>query len=103
MLESEIQKACLDYLRLLNIPRRKINTVGIKKADGSWIPSQSRGTADIIGVLRSGRFLAVEVKRPGGKLSKEQVEFLEEFDRGGAVCMVVTSVEELEKFIKPYL
>jgi hypothetical protein len=35
------------------------------------------GCSDILGQLKDGRFLAVEVKAPGGKLRPEQALFLE--------------------------
>lgn len=53
------------------------------------------GSADLIGMLApQGRFLALEVKRPGEKPTKEQELFLELVRKSGGVAAVVTSVEE---------
>lgn len=54
-----------------------------------------RGVADILGVLDDGRFLAIEVKRPKGKLSPEQDEFLENVAKRGGVATCVHSLDEL--------
>jgi hypothetical protein len=43
------------------------------KRDGSSIPTHTRGGSDIIGCIpKTGRFLAVEVKRPGNNPTAEQ-------------------------------
>jgi hypothetical protein len=53
------------------------------------------GSADLIGILAPmGRFLALEVKRPGEKPTKEQELFLELVRKSGGVAAVVHSVEE---------
>lgn len=54
----------------------------------------ARGSADLIGVLApSGRFVALEVKRPGGKLTDEQSMFLALVRKRGGFACVVESVE----------
>ncbi len=51
------------------------------------------GSSDLIG-LYQGRFLALEVKRPGGKLSPDQERFLALVTKLGGVAAVVHSAEE---------
>jgi len=53
-----------------------------------------KGLSDIIGQLRDGRFLAVEVKQPGGKPTTEQLEFLARVRRYGGVAGVVERVAD---------
>jgi hypothetical protein len=55
-----------------------------------------RGVSDVLGVLPGGRFLAVEVKGPSGRLSKEQVAFLASVTQAGGVALVVKDVRELD-------
>jgi len=43
---------------------------------GRFIKCGFTGCPDIIGQLKDGRFLAIEVKKSGGKLTKEQNEFI---------------------------
>ena len=51
------------------------------------------GGADLVGCYR-GHFVALEVKRPGGQPTAEQVAWLEVVRRNGGVAEVVHSVEE---------
>jgi hypothetical protein len=52
------------------------------------------GQSDILGCLKGGRFLALEVKRPGAQTTPEQTAFLEAVRRAGGVGAVVRSAEE---------
>ena len=45
-------------------------------------------------ILHSGRIMGLEVKSPGGTLSREQKEFRVEWERAGGIYAVVWSVEE---------
>lgn len=49
------------------------------------------GSADLVGILAPGRFLALEVKRPGEKPRPEQVRWLELVRAKGGFAAVVTS------------
>ena len=74
----------------------------------------SRGMSDIIGCLPiiapppgsyavtrdyvnavPGRFLAIEVKNPGGKVSLEQTAFLQTVTRAGGIGFVARSCDEV--------
>ena len=56
------------------------------------------GSADLVGILRvahgCGRWVALEVKRPGEKARPEQAEWLSLVRRMGGFACVVVSVEE---------
>jgi hypothetical protein len=53
------------------------------------------GSADIVGIVGPrGTFLALEVKTPTGRVSKEQQQWLDIVNRRGGVARVVRSVEE---------
>ncbi len=70
---------------------------------GQWTRWGFTGCPDILGQLPDGRLLAVEVKRPGGRVRPEQAAFLERARAGGAAAGVVTSLEELERLITLYV
>lgn len=53
----------------------------------------ANGSSDLIGVLR-GRFVALEVKRPGEKPTKDQEQWLSIVRACGGFAAVVTSAEE---------
>jgi hypothetical protein len=59
---------------------------------------QRRGVPDLLACCR-GRFLALEVKRVGGKLSPHQVAELEAADEAGAIADVVYSVDDVERLL----
>ena len=97
MLEQHIQKQILDYLRYRGIPCYKHQNAGIRKPDGSYIPTHTRGVSDIIGCMpKTGRFLAIEVKRPGGKATPEQQHFIDTINQAGGLAFVARSVEEVQ-------
>ena len=68
---------------------------------GSWMvkihggPMQAAGIPDLIGCVE-GRFVALEVKLPGGKhpVSPLQTQVLRQIKRAGGVARVVTSEED---------
>lgn len=51
------------------------------------------GSADLIGVA-NGRFIALEVKTPTGRVSREQAQFLALVNARGGIGRVVRSVED---------
>lgn len=57
------------------------------------------GTPDLVGVYR-GKAFAMEVKRPGGKPTAEQLGELMWLERAGAKTAVVYSVTEAINFLK---
>lgn len=60
------------------------------------------GSADILGILKpSGRFLAIEVKKPGGKPSEEQIAFLCAIRDAGGVAIVAQSLDDVRKVLYP--
>src|SRR5690242_9737335 len=102
-LEQSIQSAILAYLRMKGVPCYKHQNAGIYR-EGRYIPSHTRGVSDIIGCIpTSGRFLAIEVKRPGGKLTQEQQQFIDMISGAGGLAFVAHSVEECRKYLSQNL
>ena len=83
MLESAIQKKISDYLTALP----ECWTCKVMAAN-------KRGVPDILAVI-SGRFVAIEVKRPGNKPSKLQLAQLRRIQAAGGVAMVAESVDDV--------
>lgn len=59
-----------------------------------------KGVADILGVTANGRFVAIECKKPGGKVSSEQRAFLDMVQARGGVGIVLDSVEAAMETLK---
>lgn len=100
-LETQVLRACLDYLSYRGIFHWRANQGAIPLPGGGFRRFVGmKGISDILGVLPGGRFLAIECKRPGGRESPSQVEFQERVVSLGGVAMCVSSVEELEEDLK---
>lgn len=59
-----------------------------------------KGAPDIIGILPDGRFLAIEVKGPGGKASIEQLQFLGEIAKNGGMAFVAFSIDDVARHLE---
>jgi hypothetical protein len=82
--ESEITQDIKALLKTLGIWHYK-----------HWQGQFSRpGISDIIGIY-NGKFFAIEVKRPGCKLTQAQSKFLEEVCREGGIGFVARSTDDV--------
>ncbi len=101
MTESEVLRACLDYLSYRGIFHWRANAAAVPLKGGGFRRFVGlRGVSDILGVLPGGRMLAVECKRPGCKPSSDQDQFLDNVTKLGGVGIWVSSVSELEADLK---
>jgi hypothetical protein len=62
-----------------------------------------KGSADILGILPDGKFLAIEAKAPTGKLRDEQVEFLDTINKNHGVAGMAKSIDDVEVLLKEYV
>ncbi len=104
--EADVLKACLDYLRLRRIPAWRQNqgaVAGEHKGKRRFLRFAAvDGISDILGLLPpSGRLLAVECKRPGGKLSAHQQVFLKMIEAAGGLALCVDDVRQLQVALEP--
>lgn len=60
------------------------------------------GSADIIGIIKpTGRLLAIEVKKAGGKVSPEQQAFLDTVRDAGGLAIIAYSVDDVRRELFP--
>ena len=105
-LEADVQRAILDYL--LMHPRvaevQRINSGSVITKHGSRFKGADTGTSDIIGMLKGGRFIAVEVKRDEkaakNNTSDKQWEFISNVNNNGGLAFVAWSVEMVEEMLR---
>lgn len=74
------------------------NNIGqLQDKDGRWVRFGvgGAGGSDLIGWTRDGRFAAVEVKTPTGRVSAEQKAFIDAVNRSGGIAGVARSVEDV--------
>ncbi len=101
VLEKDIQDEILEYLGWAGILAWRNNT-GAAKYEGkerTYFVRFSRPGASDIFAIKNGRFIAIEVKKPGGKLSPNQVTFLEEVREAGGLAIVAYSLADVEKLL----
>jgi len=105
--EAEVQKAIMQFLRYKNVFFHRSNSGAFTDAKTNrFIRYGAVGLADISAIYPGdasgrGRGLAwyIEVKRPGGRLSDGQIQFLAEAKRSGAVITIAESVEDVAKVV----
>jgi hypothetical protein len=98
VLEREVLKAVLEFLQWKGIFCWRQNQGAIPLPQGGFRRFVGlKGVSDILGIVGSGRFLAIEVKGPKGRLRPDQEEFLSRVASLGGVAIVCSSVEELER------
>lgn len=82
-------------------------------ADGRWLSSGlAPGSADLIGWQtveitpdmvgkKLACFASLEIKRPGGRVSPEQLNWRKRVEEAGGKAAIIHSVEEARKFLLP--
>lgn len=99
MLEKDIQKAIIDFLRYKGCVVVKFPSVGIyKKETNSYIPQPQKGISDLlVCVPPAGAFVAIEVKRPGNKATPDQEVFIQQVTTRGGRAFVAESVDDVAR------
>lgn len=103
LLEKDIQKQILDWLRLHGATAIRVNSgamAGDYKGKKRFVRmNDTVGCSDILCCWR-GRFVAIEVKRPGNKPTLDQESFLQTVERSGGLAIVAYSVDDVEKELR---
>lgn len=106
--ESELQRACLDWLKAHKITAWRMPIGPVKHSRGGrdvWSKSPLKGFPDIAGVLKvktPGRFFVIELKSAKGTLRQEQKAWILKLQAAGAAVAVVRSIEELEEKMREW-
>jgi len=100
--ESEIQSDIMNALTMHpNVVWAHVTTVGnFKGHNGHRFKSGFKGLSDILGQLKDGRLLAIEVKREGKKPTCEQTEFINMCNKYGGAAGVARNVDDALELIK---
>jgi hypothetical protein len=93
--ESKVKTDCLEYLRLIGAFVWNNPTGAYQARPGEWIHFGKTGSADIIGLLPGGRFLAVECKADNGRVSDTQRKFLDTVTRLGGIAIIARSYTDV--------
>ena len=98
--EGRVKTAILRYLEKLGFYAWNNPTGVVRITPDRWVSFGKKGSADILGCLPDGRFLAVECKSPTGRLTPEQSAFLERIRGLGGVAIVARSDRELDAALR---
>ena len=102
-LEKDIQKTIIDYLRWKKFLVVKINNVGIfNQKTKKYIPPPQKGISDLLVCAPDGRFIAIEIKRPGNKPTPEQEAFLKQVIEAGGIAMVADNIDDVMSLVRDY-
>lgn len=100
--ENQVLNAVRSYLRLdhrvawcerFNVGAVKI--IGEPGKKDRFVRFAFSGCPDLLGMLVDGRLLAIEIKRPGGRLRPKQLEFLQTVSTHHGVAIVANCVEDV--------
>ena len=95
--ETMILRACLDYLRLRGHFVFRVNGGAFETKRGGFVRcTDISGVADIIGVTKDGKALAVECKSRTGKVSPNQDAFWYRWTERGGVYVLARSIDDLQ-------
>jgi hypothetical protein len=104
--EAQILKAVMALLKrhpkVAQCWRQNSGTFQERNRDGSvrYIRANTaKGMSDIMGVLKDGRTLAIEVKSATGRMRPGQEEFLATIRQAGGVAGVCRSVEDAQALL----
>ena len=94
---NNVQAAWVGRVRL-----KEHDTVMLDRAH-QILAGLCKGSADLIGLTSTGRFLALEVKAPRGRPSPEQLNFIACVRGSGGIAGIVRSPEEALALIEESL
>lgn len=73
------------------------NSGAYRTPEGQFVRFGWPGCSDVIGQMRDGRLLAVEVKSPAGRLRPEQQQFLDLVNGAGGVALVARNCADVHR------
>lgn len=106
--ESTIQKQTITLLKFYPdiVPVVfRVNAGAVRTEQKRYIKLAPKGVSDIIGMLKDGSFLAIEIKTPKrrNRVTTEQADFIDKVNNNGGLGFVSTDPEEALETIRKHL
>lgn len=99
--EANIQNDILVALSKAGATVWRNNTGALQDKTGRLVRyGLCKGSSDIIGICPDGRFLAVEVKKTTGRVTEDQVRFIDAVRAKGGRSGVARSVEDALRILE---
>lgn len=101
MSETDLKRACWTFLTMkgCTVWIQNQGAVGGTYANGKRrfvkFTHGVEGISDIVGVMPSGRFIAVETKMKGNKPTELQAAFIQRVKASGGLALVIYSLDQL--------
>jgi hypothetical protein len=99
LVENDVERACLDLLRLHGYYVVRLQSGKFKTVDGRWVTVGEPGLPDYCVIKRD---FFVEVKAPGRKLSPAQINKIFELEACGFRVATIDGVERLEAWLREH-
>jgi hypothetical protein len=99
LLERDIQKTIIDYLRLHRVFCIRVNGGALKKGSFYIRFTDTKGCADIIGCVNS-QFFAIECKSSRGEQSRWQHDFQVAVEQSGGIYILARSLKDVEDMLR---
>ena len=100
--EHAVQLQLMEYLAYKPVFVWRNNSGALPDKRGVLLRFGKVGSSDILGIdKRSGKFIAIEVKRPDGsyKPTPAQLEFLNEIRDAGGLAGIATCTEDVDRIL----
>lgn len=100
--ESDLLAFTLQSLQLAGIVHWRVNNApGLFNRGGKVMFKKSplKGFPDVGGIMPNGRFFAIELKVPKGKLSPEQEKWITQINHTGGMAVVLRDPESILEFV----
>lgn len=100
--EGRVKNLVCGYLKARGVFFFLHDSVGIfdpktKRFRRNNSPYRIKGVSDILGILPSGRFLAIELKSATGTLTTEQKAFLEAINASGGLAFMARGIDDVKR------
>ena len=93
---NDLTKWAKRNLEYVGYRLNRVNNIPYGKRKGTI----QKGWADLQGYTSAGRYVAVEVKKIGDKLSLEQKERLEDIHKCGGIVYICTEIDNKPAFVE---
>ena len=99
MTETDIMNLIRVKLSEIGLTVFRANVGKIKLSDGRWFDTGlPKGFSDLFAV-KDGKAYFIEVKKPGGTVSPEQINFIDQMQKRGCIAGIAHSTEEAIKLV----
>jgi hypothetical protein len=95
MSENQVVNSCLRYLIMLGVFAWRNNSGAYKTESGNYIRYGCKGSPDIIGMNKAGKWIGIECKSGKNQQQESQKAFQQRVEANSGIYIVARSVDDL--------